>query len=287
MNGRINKNGGNVASYFLTPQGNVIHSVTGPVSASVLLEEANWAVELYQNVKSEPGLRRLRAVASAHQLASLEPRNNQDRKIHQLLMEQPMPSLMRVYEEIFEGVLGEKVSKFGPLMVEAARQIERAERAKRPILFVMNEKGYLNVPKVPLLTQQVINEFTLIALPLRAAPALSQLTGQPPFNSTGNGKTLIVAARSDCTQLASVSSWNDLAALNTVLAAGWMDALERNPPETRRLIRAERLLRKLSPEGTDWGRELELRMREDDHPTPELKADQMQLAGTNRPTSNL
>lgn len=278
MNGRITKNGGNVASYFLTPQGNVIHSVTGPVSASVLLEEAKWAVDLYDNVKHEPGLRRLRAIASAHHLASLAPRSGQDRKVHELLMAQPMPGLMRVYEEIFENVLGEKVSEVGPLMVEAARQIERAKRANRPILFVLNEKGSFDVPQVPLLTQQVLNEYTLITLPLRAAPALSQLTGQPPFESTGKGGTLIVAARSDCTQLASVSGWHDLATLNAVLSTGWMDALERKRPETRHLIRAERLLRKLSPEGTDWGSELMRRLRDDSPPEREIKVDRMQLA---------
>ena len=39
-----NKQGGNVASYFCTPEGRVIHFVAGPVSAKKLLTEMQWAV---------------------------------------------------------------------------------------------------------------------------------------------------------------------------------------------------------------------------------------------------
>ena len=42
------KQGGNVASYFCAPNGQVLHVVTGPVSAEVLLREARWAVEMHK-----------------------------------------------------------------------------------------------------------------------------------------------------------------------------------------------------------------------------------------------
>jgi hypothetical protein len=42
------KQGGNVASYFCTADGEVIHIVAGPVSAEILLREARWAVETWK-----------------------------------------------------------------------------------------------------------------------------------------------------------------------------------------------------------------------------------------------
>jgi len=39
------KQGGNVASYFCSPDGRVLHCVAGPVNAATLLREAKWVVE--------------------------------------------------------------------------------------------------------------------------------------------------------------------------------------------------------------------------------------------------
>lgn len=50
VNGRIQKNGGNVASYFCTPDARIIHAVGKPVSANRLLAEARWAVDTYNGV---------------------------------------------------------------------------------------------------------------------------------------------------------------------------------------------------------------------------------------------
>ena len=47
--GALRKNGGNVASYFCTPDGRVIDAVAGPVGADKLLAEAKWAVDAYEN----------------------------------------------------------------------------------------------------------------------------------------------------------------------------------------------------------------------------------------------
>jgi hypothetical protein len=40
-----NKQGGNVASYFCTADGSVLHAIAGPVNADTLLREARWVVE--------------------------------------------------------------------------------------------------------------------------------------------------------------------------------------------------------------------------------------------------
>jgi hypothetical protein len=39
------KQGGNVAAYFLAPDGRVLHCVAGPVNAATMLREAKWVVE--------------------------------------------------------------------------------------------------------------------------------------------------------------------------------------------------------------------------------------------------
>jgi hypothetical protein len=44
-NGGVQKQGGNVASYFCAPDGRVLHVVAGPVNAPTLLREARWVVD--------------------------------------------------------------------------------------------------------------------------------------------------------------------------------------------------------------------------------------------------
>ena len=52
INGRA-KQGGNVACYFCTPDGRVLHAVAGPTSADTFLREARWANETYQLAQLE------------------------------------------------------------------------------------------------------------------------------------------------------------------------------------------------------------------------------------------
>ena len=53
VNGKLQKNGGNVASYFCTPEGRVIHVTAKPVNADQLLREATWAVTTYRQVQAQ------------------------------------------------------------------------------------------------------------------------------------------------------------------------------------------------------------------------------------------
>ena len=48
-----NKQGGNVAAYFCTPAGLVLHAVAGPVGADTFLREARWANETYHLAQLE------------------------------------------------------------------------------------------------------------------------------------------------------------------------------------------------------------------------------------------
>jgi hypothetical protein len=137
------KQGGNVAAYFCTPDGLVLHAVAGPVDEATFLREARWAVETYhlaalKNVRTEQQaqafyrkahLERLKTEhgISAHDLR-LTAKNgpirdwktffhqNQDRlganqgKVHLLLAATPVPRLSDVYQFVFDRILGERIS---------------------------------------------------------------------------------------------------------------------------------------------------------------------------------
>ena len=51
-----NRNGGNVAAFFCTPNGHVIHAVAGPRTAEAFLAEAKWAVTVYSQILSDRSL---------------------------------------------------------------------------------------------------------------------------------------------------------------------------------------------------------------------------------------
>ena len=136
------KQGGNVAGYFCTPDGRVLHAIAGPVDANVFLREARWANETYQLAQlDEPTpaqllaffrkahLARLRIEqrlpveenrlpapdkVSAKQLDQVLVQNahlglNNEGQVHLLLAVRPLPRLSEVYRVVFERILNEKI----------------------------------------------------------------------------------------------------------------------------------------------------------------------------------
>lgn len=266
---QVQKNGGNVASHFLTPSGHVIHSVTGPVNATVLYEEARWALDAFEKAKAKEGDERLMCLASAHEQASHSPVSGQDRRVHELLASRPMPHLQSVYREIFEDILGQRVSKAGPRLAQAAVRLKYAKEKGSPILFVLHDGNTWSNPAFGTTTQQLIQQYVVIVMPLRESPALSQLTEQPPFEASGSARPLFVVTRSDCRQLSSISGWNETA-LAVALADGWADALERDPPNIRTLVRAQRLLKKANPSAAQRVREVTIQVQQKQREEREL-----------------
>jgi hypothetical protein len=121
------KQGGNVASYFCTPEGRVIHAIAGPVNADVLLREARWVVEtsklaLLEDAKTDARQRVFYRKAHAERLqrehgmelnrlrSGRRPQLSKQGSVHLLLATAPLPRLEQVYKLIFEKVLKEKVS---------------------------------------------------------------------------------------------------------------------------------------------------------------------------------
>jgi hypothetical protein len=130
------KQGGNVASYFVTSQGQVLHVLAGPVDAATFLREARWAVETWKLSVLEKHDERARkaffAKAHADRLyyehdekleavgQAFEP-DSQARKpdlrrltkqaqVHVLLATTPLARIEQIYGRVFEDILGEKVS---------------------------------------------------------------------------------------------------------------------------------------------------------------------------------
>lgn len=119
------KQGGNVASYFCTPQGQVLHAIAGPVNAATFLQEARWAVETWklaqlENLDSAAGRKAtLRKAHVArfrqkhHQPQTLETLltvKDKESRVHLLLALAPLVKLDKAYDLVFEKVLKETVS---------------------------------------------------------------------------------------------------------------------------------------------------------------------------------
>ena len=121
------KQGGNVASYFCTPDGRVLHAIAGPVNAAVMLREARWVVETYklallENPRDDLALRNFFWNAHAQRLRQehgldVAAANGQVRgdlgnqgRVHLILTAAPLARIEQVYKLVFENILGEKVS---------------------------------------------------------------------------------------------------------------------------------------------------------------------------------
>ena len=143
------KQGGNVASYFCTPDGRVLDAVAGPVDGPTLLREARWVVETCNladlDGKGTAGLKEVFRKAHADRLlqehglqSRLAPRTEfttedvaavLDRgrgldnagRIHLLLATYPLAPIGKVYRPIFERVLNEAVSTTPVQLGDAAR----------------------------------------------------------------------------------------------------------------------------------------------------------------------
>jgi hypothetical protein len=127
------KQGGNVASYFCTPDQRVLHAVAGPVKADQFLQEARWVIETLKmarleskdNSDSLPEFFRAAHGERLKQTYGLDIHNldqagkrhlDNQGKVHLLLAAAPMTRVEQVYKLVFENILGEKVST-APVLV--------------------------------------------------------------------------------------------------------------------------------------------------------------------------
>jgi hypothetical protein len=138
------KQGGNVASYFCTPDGSVLHAIAGPVNEDAFLREVRWVNETHnmatlENHKTVYQLRLFFRKAHYDRLAQNGhwlPKNtlsavpattvtptylkkvldthghgmgNQD-KVCLILTAAPLAKVEQIYHTVFEKILNEKIS---------------------------------------------------------------------------------------------------------------------------------------------------------------------------------
>lgn len=287
VNGAIIKQGGNVASYFCTPEGRVIHAVIGPVGADELLKEANWALAAWKEAKESDDLddRQMEiSLAHRHELPSMpEPsqpatkygRHNavvhaawgndtnlvgtQPQKVHQLLSEKPLAPLADVYVEVFERILGERVSS-APNVELAEQGLQHAENENLPMLFILHQDNnnanfaqqwlafvnarQRNNPTLHTLLRQCV----IIVLPQKELPALSGRLKQEPYSVPSHGYPLFVITDSRGKQLDSFAGYEAVDQLKMPLAHAFVAEFKLVPPRNlTRLLGIYSLIKRIDP----------------------------------------
>ena len=145
------KQGGNVASYFCLPGGQVLHVLAGPVNAATMLTEVRWVVETWKMAQLEkkedsPQLLaffakahadRLRqehglTLSQSHQLSNPSSADlaallneaasqglGRPGRVHLLLASASPLKIEQIYRLVFENILGETVSTSPVVIAES------------------------------------------------------------------------------------------------------------------------------------------------------------------------
>jgi hypothetical protein len=251
--GNLQKNGGNVASYFCKPDGRVIHALAGPAKAEELLAEAQWAVAIEHEAEGDAG-----RFASAHRRAmlSLEQRGRTAApyQIHRLLAQAQLPALKDVYQNIFENIVGQRLSQPETELDHAERAFAAAKRSKLPILLILHKGGDNQVvlrewkwtitgqSQAQAKTFDALTRcYVVVALPLSELAAFSHRLGVSPYAAPDQGSPLFVIARSNARQLSAVTTWDKTDELAYALAQGIVQEAkehERSSSQLRSLLAA-------------------------------------------------
>lgn len=142
------KSGGNVATYFCTPDGRVIHAVAGNVTADFLHKEATWARDLYRRAFKEAkgDMDHLTAIVRAAHKQAVGRRYpspvtrsrhrivpvSRPHLVHRELAVGALMPLAKVFPRVWTRILGERVSD-APVK-EADLVIRRCGRVRGPRL---------------------------------------------------------------------------------------------------------------------------------------------------------
>jgi hypothetical protein len=149
------KQGGNVAGYFCTPDGQVLHVIAGPVGADLFLREARWVIETHklavlekrhrrhdlqeffrrahaerlnyefgvEYVTPTPRTKRGSSADPAALLAQPHYRTLPRQGLVHSLLAAPGPrDIQKLYRVVFEGILGEKISTLPVAQPSAPRR---------------------------------------------------------------------------------------------------------------------------------------------------------------------
>jgi hypothetical protein len=230
VNGNLQKTGGNVAGYFRTPEGQVIHAIAGPAKPDQFLAEARWALNLWRQGRSLEQQELKKKVAQAHRAAKSQTPNAV--AVHQIMAQQPLASIDQIYETVFEGILGEKVRKDNSKLDVARIGLKAARGRNLPLLFLLHNmrdneaverqwQAHLvhlaaNRSAIPFFT----SHFLVIGLPIRELPALSTELGAPPYKTQGTQELQVIVTDSNGNQIGHGCSFKNTNELVGFMARG-------------------------------------------------------------------
>lgn len=279
--GVLKKNGGNVASYFCTPDGRVVNAIVGPVPADDLLAAAQWAVDAYDE-SSPSAADRAPALAAKHRQAAddlrlLSRQVGGQTQIHELLEQKPLPPLNEVYRVIFEQILGQRVAPRDAEVASVVEAFQLDQRPKLPVLVVLYKQGDGNQARkeweqvlsrdrpASLRLRELAECYLVTMLPLNRLAELSQHLGVRPFAAPDGGSPLFVVTRSDARQLTAVTTWDRQDELVFALAQGAVQAAKEEPRTANQLARLWNLV---EPIDAKLGEQIERLLREARKNTP-------------------
>jgi hypothetical protein len=239
VDGKVQKNGGNVAGYFCTPDGFVLNAVVGPVSAQKLLSEAQWAVQVESQLGG--GKRDWRhdaqLVAAAHQAQAGD-------RVHGLLAQLPLEPLPKVQAAVFTGLGNEKIADNRYGVLTAAAGLEKANKEGLPILFVFyaDAKTPSNAAFDRLIQSSArgpVRSCVVISLPIDQLAALSSLTHLPAYE---------LAERTMPTMVLADSQGREIAPIRRDTPPGELASLLWTTINNQRFDHAQRLLEQKQPQ---------------------------------------
>ena len=233
VNGQVQKNGGNVVSYFLTPEGLVIDAVVGPVTADRFLSEAQWSQQLYEQLSQNEMARRQTSPGPTSQRRLSQGRVSQgwttssvalvrqahlaqaNDRVHAYLAENPLAPLDGVYRHVFEKLANEKVAQDRSGATAAAAALEKARKSGRPVLLVLF-KGNADQPGYDAATSRLLaglvssaaarpaKSCLVVPLPIDELSALSNLADVPAYDLAERATPTMVLLRPSGEQIAAI-----------------------------------------------------------------------------------
>lgn len=145
------KNGGNVVSYFCTPEGRVLHFVAGPIDGPTLLKEMNWAWQAYQTIQAKRHTS-TRAVGESvrrlhhQQIETNEKKGHWTSSAHNYLQRLAMAPLSVIETDVFARYADPNVrtKEDEEELEKAIARLESSHEAGKPALLIITPSPQLH-----------------------------------------------------------------------------------------------------------------------------------------------
>lgn len=279
--------GGNVATFFCSPDGRVIHAVGGPVSADVLLRHAEWARKAAEDIHLRSRRRRHEAFGLRHSQAVVDHRkalaehggfllggataDGYTLEIHSYLSRQGFSPIENVYRGIFEGILGEDASSPNEPLYAIDREIKSARDTRVPLLVhyyhgddiradqkwdeIVGQHVSSRSGKIDLIGW-LISHYHVIHVPHTQMRSLEERQGWDPEDLPEPGQPRFVVLNWHHRVISTASGWDAIDAMERELSLGLLPSLQFNRPSRSELREFRRRLTALEPDLAEKVREV-------------------------------